>query len=206
MAAVITLAGVSNGNGPIIGNSLVTITGTNFVQSPNLKARFGLLSVSATHSSASLVTARTPAHASAVVAVSVTNNDQDYAATAVFYTYNRTLYFVPLPYNLGTYSCACAATYVITGVFPPLGPTAGGTVVTVTGVEFLAVTWCKFGTAASSAATVVSSTVVRCSAPALGAGVAYPELSGNNQDFTTNQVPYMYYGSSLLSVCSFVAV
>jgi len=58
----------------------------------------------------------------------------------------------------------------ITGVTPNIGPTTGGTVVTITGTNFTGATAVTFGTSAASSFTVVSDTQVTATAPPGSAG------------------------------------
>jgi kynureninase len=84
---------------------------------------------------------------------------------------------------------------------PVSGRTTGGTVVTVTGTEFLAAAWCKFGTTATVSATVDTSTVLRCNSPAHSAGPVDVEVSVNGVDFTEWRTSFYYYGTRTAVVC-----
>ena len=82
---------VSNSHGPVTGGTLITVTGSNFVNSPQLRCRFYLDILPGTWLTASTVLCQTVAHAREAVSVEVSNNDQDYTASgAVFYTFDRT--------------------------------------------------------------------------------------------------------------------
>lgn len=81
-----------------MGGSDITVTGTNFVQSSNLQCKFGSTEVAATYVTGSLARCVTPAAATATsVTVEVSNNNQDYTASGIAYTYQRTYLFCPFP-------------------------------------------------------------------------------------------------------------
>ena len=67
---------------------------------------------------------------------------------------------------------AFAATPTVTSVSPSSGPTAGGTVVTITGTGLTGTTGVKFGTVAATSFTFVNDTTVTAVAPAHVAGAA----------------------------------
>ena len=63
-----------------------------------------------------------------------------------------------------------AAAPVVTGLSPTSGPTAGGTLVTITGTGFTGATAVDFGTTAATNVTVVSDTSITADSPAGTAG------------------------------------
>jgi len=71
-----------------------------------------------------------------------------------------------------------ATTGVIESMYPSSGSIAGGSIVTVTGVGFVAgVTACKFGSAPVVFATVISTTEARCVTPAGARGVTVLQMA-----------------------------
>jgi hypothetical protein len=60
----------------------------------------------------------------------------------------------------------------VNGVSPNMGPSAGGTAVTLTGVGFTGATAVTFGSVAATSVTVVSDTEITCTAPAQAEGAA----------------------------------
>ena len=112
--------------------------------------RFDGTIVSASVATSTQLSCLTPAHSPANVSVEMSNNDLDYTSNAVQFTYDLAV--------------------DVSVLLPSSGPTAGGTVVTVTASNLLANATCRFGTLAGAAATVVSSSVVECAAPAQGCG------------------------------------
>ena len=89
-----SVMGVSPSNGPANRNVLVTVTGSEFVDSANLYCRFGSRSTQATFQTATLLECYTPPSDASVVFVEVTNNNQDYTASGVTFTFDCTLMFV----------------------------------------------------------------------------------------------------------------
>jgi hypothetical protein len=73
------------------------------------------------------------------------------------------------------------------------GPSSGATVVTVTGTQFLASAFCRFGTALAASVTVSTSTLVQCESPALAVGEYTLEVSNNSQDYTVVTREFRYY-------------
>jgi len=59
----------------------------------------------------------------------------------------------------------------VTKLLPKLGPTLGGTTVTITGTEFTGANAVQFGTSSATSFTVVSPTVITATAPPLPAGI-----------------------------------
>ena len=122
--AVPTLSEVSPDEGPATGGQTVTLTGTNF--RAGMQVRFGgtLAVLVSVHPSGTLATVTTPAHAAGLVDVSVTTPG-------------------------GAVTLAGAYTYVVaptlTALSPDVGPTGGGTTVTLTGSGFRADMDVRFG-------------------------------------------------------------
>lgn len=112
-----TLASVSPTSGSGNGGTQVTLTGTNFVAGATVSFG-GTAATNVTVASATSITATTPAHAAGAVDVVVTNPDGQKATLANGFTFNP------------------VAAPVVSGVNPNRGPSAGGTVVTLTGANF----------------------------------------------------------------------
>jgi hypothetical protein len=72
------------------------------------------------------------------------------------------------------------ATPVVSGLNPNSGPTAGGTVVTITGTGFQCVTGVKFGTTPASSFTVNSPTQITATSPPGAAGVVTVTVTNCN--------------------------
>jgi alpha-tubulin suppressor-like RCC1 family protein len=114
--AAVTVTGISPNNGPLVGGTAVTITGTNFpatVDSVRVgTARLGSL----VRVSAAQLTGSTPAGTPGAVNVVVYTTSAGKSTCTGCFTYNPAL--------------------TVTGVSPDNGPLAGGTAVTITGTDF----------------------------------------------------------------------
>ncbi len=145
-----TVSSVSPNSGSTAGGTPVTITGTNFA--PGATVMFGgtaatnLVVVSSTS-----ITATTPAGSVGAATVTVTVSGQSGTLSSGF-----------------TY----VATPTVTGVSPSTGSTAGGTVVTITGTNFVAGAAVTFGGKAATNVVVVSSTSITATTPTGSAGAA----------------------------------
>ena len=143
-----TIASVSPQRGPAAGGTTVTITGANL--SDVTAVMFGgTPAASFTAVSASAITAVTPA-GEGTVDVSVTTPAGRVTDAAAFT-------FVPAP--------------AVTAVEPGVGPTSGGTTVTITGANLSGVVAVTFGGVPAASVTVVSATKLTAVTPA-GSGVA----------------------------------
>ena len=115
-AAAPTITNVSPNRGSTKGHTNVVITGTNFQSGATVK--FGnVAALDVDVNSATSVVAETPPQNAGVVNVTVTNPDQQSATRTQAYTYVE-----PEPQVLS--------------VSPSSGPTAGGTNITINGVDF----------------------------------------------------------------------
>ena len=88
---------------------------------------------------------------------------------------------VTTPAGTSATSAADLFTYyapaTVTGLSPTSGPTAGGTLVTITGTNFSGVTFVKFGGTAATLFTVSSATSITAVAPARGAGSVHVRVT-----------------------------
>ena len=146
-----TVSGVSPTAGPIAGGNTVTLTGTNFVSGATVK--FGSVAgTSVSVVSPTEITVNAPAQSSAgpVDVIVTTPGGTSTTSSADRYTYD------PVP--------------TVTGVSPAVGPTSGGTTVTIAGTGFVPGATVLFGTASASSVTYVSATQLTAKAPAQAAG------------------------------------
>ena len=124
-----TVTGLSPTGGPTAGGTPVTITGTNFSGATAVK--FGATAATSfTVNSATSITAVAPAGAAGSVDVTVTTPAGTSATSAADNTPTSLLY--------------------VTGLNPSGGPTAGGTLVTITGANFGSVIAVTFGGGAAA--------------------------------------------------------
>jgi formylglycine-generating enzyme required for sulfatase activity len=144
-----SISGVAPSTGPVEGGTLITINGANLASTTSVSIG-GVPSVGFTVVSATKVTALTPPGAAGARNVTV---------TTPWGTTTRT--------NAFTY----VAMPAVTGVSPAAGPIAGGTAITVTGVNLAGATSVRIGTIEATGVTVTSPTTVTAVTPADAAGV-----------------------------------
>ena len=127
-----TVTSVSPAAGPAIGNTTVTITGTNLASA--WAVHFGATLATIVSDTATQLVVTSPAGAAGTVDVTVSTAGGTSATSAA---------------DQFTY----VAAPTVTGVSPTSGPAAGGTIVTITGANLTNATAVKFGTVP---ATIVS--------------------------------------------------
>jgi hypothetical protein len=170
-----TVTGVSPNSGATGGGSGVTISGSGFTGAGQVL--FGTIpATSFTINSDTSVTATVPPATAGTVDVTVlTVGGASATGSSDQYTYQGT---APS----------------ITSISPNLGPTAGGTTVTITGQNFNGATQVNFGSTPAAGFTVASSTTITAVTPA-GSGqvtlsVTTPYGTANsNFTFTNNPAP-----------------
>jgi hypothetical protein len=150
-ASAPTVSSVSPNTGLTSGGTLVSIFGTSLT-GPTAVNFGGNAATSFTVNSATLITATSPVGSAGVVDVTVTT-----------------------PSGISTISAADQFTYLapptVTAVSPNKGPTAGATVVILTGTNFTGSTAVNFGTNAATSVMVNSATSITATSPAGSAGV-----------------------------------
>lgn len=152
-----TITGLTPDTGPTGGNNNVIVSGTNLLGVTTVSFG-GTNALSFVINDATQITAVAPPHALGTVNVSVTNAS-------------------------GTSPNVAADDYEylggpnITGVSPTGGPTAGGTVVTITGSGFTGVTAVSFGAVAATSFTFVSDTSITATSPAQALGTVHIRVS-----------------------------
>ncbi len=145
-AAAPGVAGLSPRSGYAVGGTTVTITGSRFYGVRSVT--FGRTAATIVSTAATRLVVRAPAHAVGPVDVRVVGAYGSSPAGAVGFTYRTT----PAPR--------------VAKVSPSSGSRKGGTVVTLTGSNFYAVSAVTFGGSAGTRLTVVSSTKLRVTTPA----------------------------------------
>ncbi len=141
---------IAPASGSTLGGTAVMITGTGFTGASAVS--FGGIAVTSFNvDSDTLITATTPAGVAGTVDVAVTT-----------------------PGGASAMSTASRFTYVappaIDAIAPALGPTAGGTAVTIVGSGFTGTTAVSFGGAPATNVIIVSDTQITAMSPAGGAG------------------------------------
>ena len=158
-AAGPTVSSVSPNVGPVVGGTVVTITGTNFAQGATVM--FGSqAATSVTFQSATQILATTPAGIPGAVPVTVTVGGQS-GSLASGFTY--------------------VATPTVSAVSPSSGSISGGTAVTITGTNFAAGATVKFGTATATNVVVTNSTTITATTPAGSAGAVTVTVTVSGQ-------------------------
>ncbi|GMH75266.1 hypothetical protein TL16_g06702 [Triparma laevis f. inornata] len=145
-----TVSSVYPTGGLISGGSQVSLQGTNFIDTPGLKCKFGTEVVDATFVSSTMITCFAPAATSSSRAVSVLVSNDNFGST-------------PSTANVAfSYFSAAEASHLA----PSSGPTDGGTALIVAGSNFdptLTYT-CELG-GETTAATFISTTSISCLTP-----------------------------------------
>jgi hypothetical protein len=167
-----TVTSVSPNNGPTAGGTAVTITGTNFVSGATVTFG-GIAATGVTFVSSTQIDATTPAHAAGAVDVSVTNPDTQSGTLSNAYTY-----IDPAP--------------TVTSVAPTSGPDTGGTVVTITGTNFVLGATVTFGGTAVTDMIFVSSTQIDVTTPAHAAGAVDVTVTNPDTQSGTLSNGYTY--------------
>jgi hypothetical protein len=145
-----TVTSVKPNNGPVTGETTVTLTGANLGEASVVE--FGSTPASFSVSSATSITAVSPAHAVGIVDITVTT---PFGTTVI----SSKDHFKFLP--------------TVTAVSPSEGPTVGGTSVTVSGAGFAVgktATVVKFGTARAASVDCTSATECTVTSPAHAGG------------------------------------
>lgn len=157
-AALPTITAVTPSSGPLTGGNTVTIAGTGLTGATSVTFG-GTAGTAVTVGSDTSLTVTAPAHVAGVVDIVVTTPFGSSVNTAADnYTYSN-------------------APFVL-GVSPATGPTAGGTVVTITGTGFTGATAVTFGGTAATSFIVTSSTQITATAPAHAAGTVNVVVTG----------------------------
>ena len=164
--ALPVVSGMTPLSGTTAGNTLVTITGSNFKS--GAAVTFGALAGTVVSATTSVITVRTPAHVVGSVVVSVTNTDGKSAQGASSFTYVK------------------PDAPTITSFAPAFGPADGGTDVTITGSGFASGVIVRFGPVAGTLLDATSTRLV-VRTPAHAKGLA--PISVTNPDGQGVQLP-----------------
>ena len=179
-----TVSGVSPTSGPTGGGTSVTITGTNLTGASAVK--FGATAATGvTVTSATSVTATSPAGSAGAVDVTVTTPGGTSSTS---------------PADQFTYVASTVPT--VTNVSPVSGPVAGGTSVTITGTNFTGVSAVKFGATASSSVTVNSTTSLTATAPAGSAGTVDVTVTASGGTSATNSADRYTYTTATATIAA----
>ena len=212
-ASAVRIDSVLPSGGPSDGGTVVTLRGAGFSDLGGVYCRFGSDTLGAVQ--ATLVSA------GELTCVSPPSPHRDAAGAAVG---GRTMLAVTLNGDADAYSPSNVSffEYLTSGldvqlssVLPAAGPSAGGSLLNVSGQGFAALgsVLCRFGTDdQSSAASVVSSSLIQCRSPAISdplssdgrVGVAgqreWLHVSLNGQEYTSSLVSFLAYDASRVHV------
>eukprot|EP00466_Bigelowiella_natans_P014684 jgi/Bigna1/127040/aug1.3_g1748 len=170
--------------GSVTGNTMVTVTGSGFVNTPKLHCKFGpYIASQTTWVEDYKIICRTPYfiayknHAADFVPVSVTFNDEDYVAGTAEYMYHLDMFVLDW--------------------YPKTGPAHGDTTVTIYGDNFVnsSSLHCLFGSKIAYA-TFRTKTTITCQSPQHSAGSYDVKVSANYLDtygLAGGAVKYVYY-------------
>jgi large repetitive protein len=170
-----TVTAITPNSGSTVGGTAVTLTGTNFTGATAVSFG-GAAATSFTVNSATSITATAPAGAAGTVNVAVTTPSGTSAAAAA----NQFTYVLPAP--------------TVTGIAPNTGSTSGGTVVTLTGTNFIGTTSVSFGATPATSFTVNNATSLTAIAPNGTAGVVNVRVTtggGTSATAAGNQFTYV---------------
>jgi len=181
----LTISSVGPNSGPPAGGTTVTVTGTGFTHSASVVFG-GSAAPTVAYISSTELQATTPAHASGTVSVAVAESPHNQSATLT---------------GGFTYSASTTTSIGVSNISPTQGPTSGGTVVTVNGTGFQSGATVKFGSTASSAVTVTSSTQIDAMSPAESSGTVAITVTDPNSQSSSLPSAFTYdSGPSVTSV------
>jgi hypothetical protein len=160
-----TVTGVNPNAGGTAGGTVVAITGTGFVTGSTTASFGGTAATAVSCTSSTSCTATSPAAAAGEVHITLTTPDGTSATTfADAFTYDAP---PPSPPPAPASSAAAHDLPTITAISPGTGPASGGTVITITGTNFV-VGWttANFGASAATAVNCSSNTSCTAMSPA----------------------------------------
>jgi hypothetical protein len=169
-----TIASVTPTTGPAAGGTAVTISGGHYV--PGTTVTFGgVAAASLTFVSAKQLNCTTPPGNPGVVAVVITNPDGQSVTRYHAFVYGSV---VPAP--------------AVSSVSPNTGPSLGGTLVTIAGINFVNGATVTFGGVAATSVTFDSSSELRCITPAFSAGAVDVVVTNPDKQIGTLSGGYIY--------------
>ena len=177
-----TVTAVAPSEGAFSGGTAVTITGTGFVAGATVTFN-GVAATGVSVSSATSISATTPAGVQGAAVIAVTNPDTQSGTLSGAFTY------------LG-------APPSITLVSPNSGSSLGGTVVTITGAAFVTGATVTFGGTAATAMTFDSATQLKATTPAHTAGAADVVVTNPDAQLVTSTGGYTYTAAAAPTVAS----
>lgn len=178
--ASLTITSLSPASSPAHSSSVITVTGTNFVNSNDLHCLFNEVLVSAIFVSSSSITCKTPAFPPGTVTLQVTNNFQQYdgaSSTLTVYEQPRILSLSP-SFGATTYNTQWVTIAGIGFLQTNFKVKVDGSVLADDKVEWQSSTSARFKKPDVSATGFTEYVVV--------------EISNNAQDFTSQETLFRY--------------
>jgi formylglycine-generating enzyme required for sulfatase activity/CxxC motif-containing protein (DUF1111 family)/subtilisin-like proprotein convertase family protein len=176
-----TISSVSPNTGSTSGGTAITITGTNLTGASSVTIG-GVAATSVSVVSATTVTAVTPAGTAGAKTVSITTPGGTASLTSGF------------TYGAGP---------TISSVSPNVGPTTGGTAITITGTNLTGTSSVSVGGNAATSVVVVNATTVTAVTPSGAAGAANVSLTTPYGSPTASGAfTYQLYGTPTISSVS----
>jgi hypothetical protein len=174
--ADVNIASFHPKSGPHTGGTMISVTGSGFVDGPDLMCKLGGVTTRAMYSNETMVVCETASHITGLVPVEISNNAKDFTVGPPFVIYTS-------PNT--------------TSIYPRKALTFGGTPIFATGSGFTNTTdlKCKFDKhekAQVVEATFLSSSLVICTAPTHSRAMVTVEVSNNGVDFTNNYQLFEY--------------
>jgi hypothetical protein len=168
-----TLSGITPASGSSLGGTGFSISGTNLAAGATVSLG-GVAATAVNVVSASFLTATSGVHAPGMVNVVVTNPDGQMATISSGYTYTPG----PAP--------------TIASIAPTSGPAAGGTMVTITGSNFVSGATVSLGGVAATSVTVVSATSITATSGAHAGGAADVVVTNPDSQAATLSAGFTY--------------
>jgi hypothetical protein len=171
-----TVGSVAPDTGSTSGGTVVTITGSNFATGATVTVG-GTTATNVTVTNSTSMTATTPAHAAGPVNVTVTNPDAQSGTITNGFTYVST---AP----------------IVGSVTPASGSTLGGTIVTITGSNFVSGATVTFGGAAATNVTVATSSSITATTPAHVSGAVNVIVTNPDTENGTLVSGFTYFSTA----------
>jgi hypothetical protein len=179
-----TLSSISPTSGTTAGGTVVTLNGANFVSGATVTVG-GTAMTGVTFVSASQLRATAPAGTAGAKTIVVTNPSGQTATLTNAFTY-----------------VAPVAAPTFSSNTPTSGPTAGGTVVTITGANFVSGATVTIGGTAMTGVTFVSATQLRATTPAGTAGAKTIVVTNPDGQSASRASAFTYAASSTPTLTS----
>jgi hypothetical protein len=174
---VATISGISPSSGSLSGDTLVTITGLGFTGATVVDFRQSSGAIASV--TATVITAYSPPGSGAVAVSVITQGGPS----------------PPTP--AGTFTYVAAPT--VSGLSPFVGPSAGGTPVTITGTGFTAATAVDFGSNPATNLDIVNDMTINATSPP-GTGLANVTVTTTGGTSSTSPADQFTYAPTISSI------